>query len=85
MTKTFLVRLGCIALLSFLLLTTVTQQREAHADVGFLFATSDEEVGDAVEYLLDTLDADGDIGGFAVSAWAVMALAAAEEEAAVGE
>ncbi len=45
----------------------------------------DTEIGDAVDYLLDVWDTDGDIGGFAISAWALMALAAAEEEDAVGD
>jgi len=41
---------------------------------------SDSEIRDALEYLSDQQDSDGGIGGFAVSAWAVMAIAAAGED-----
>jgi uncharacterized repeat protein (TIGR02543 family) len=46
---------------------------------------SDTEIEDAVGYLLDEQSSDGSIGGFSISAWALMALAAAEDEDAVGD
>ncbi len=40
----------------------------------------DTEIQDALDYLKDAQDSDGSIGGFAISAWAVMAIAAAGED-----
>lgn len=56
---------------------------EAAAD--YPLDASDAVIEDAVDYLLGEQGSDGGIGGFAVSAWALMALAAAEEEDAVGD
>ena len=68
-----------------MLAAPVVQPRQARADAGYPLDTSDTEVEDAVDYLLNEQGSDGNIGSFATSAWAVMALAAAEEEDAVGE
>ncbi|NIM44948.1 MAG: hypothetical protein GTN80_03895 [Nitrososphaeria archaeon] len=46
--------------------------------VGQVFAF--QEMGDALDYLRGRQSFDGDIGGFAVSAWVVMALAASGED-----
>ena len=85
MTMRAFVRFGFALCLSFLSVAALVQPRGAVAASDYPLDVSDAVVGDAVEYLLDTLDTDGDIGGFAVSAWAVMALAAAEESSAVAE
>jgi hypothetical protein len=68
-----------------MLAAPVVQPRQARADAGYPLDTSDTEVEDAVDYLLSEQGSDGNIGGFATSAWAVMALAAAGEDDAVGE
>ncbi len=52
---------------------------------GYPLDADDDEIQDAVEYLLEKQASNGGIGGFAISAWALMALAAAGEEDAVGE
>ncbi|MCK4222573.1 MAG: hypothetical protein KAX25_06825 [Dehalococcoidia bacterium] len=44
--------------------------------------SEDDEVGSALDYLLSVQAADGSIGGFSVSAWVVMAIAAAGEDPA---
>ena len=41
---------------------------------------TDSEIEDALDYLREQHDTDGSIGGFGVSAWAVMAIAAAGED-----
>ncbi|MCK9357961.1 MAG: hypothetical protein M0R22_12595 [Dehalococcoidia bacterium] len=46
---------------------------------------TDTVIEDAVDYLLGEQGSDGSIDSFATSAWALMALAAAEEEDAVGD
>ncbi|MBN1856314.1 MAG: terpene cyclase/mutase family protein [Dehalococcoidia bacterium] len=44
------------------------------------FDEDDSEITDALDYLRDAQDSDGSIGGFAISAWAVMAISAAGED-----
>lgn len=46
----------------------------------FPLSPQDDEISDALDYLRDAQESDGNIGGFAVSAWAVMAIAAAGED-----
>ena len=35
----------------------------------FPLSSGDDEISDALDYLRDAQDSDGNIGGFAVSAW----------------
>ncbi|MCK4902267.1 MAG: hypothetical protein KAS76_02835, partial [Thermoplasmatales archaeon] len=44
------------------------------------FQPDDIEILDALEYLMDQQSGEGDISGLAVSAWAAMAIAAADED-----
>jgi len=46
----------------------------------FPLSTDDTAITDALDYLRQAQAADGNIGGFAISAWVVMALVAAGED-----
>jgi len=83
MTTRALVHLGAAMCLVLTLLAAAVPPLVSAAD--YPLDPDDDEVEDAVAYLLDEQDSDGGIGGFSISAWALMALAAAEEEDAVGD
>ena len=78
-------RVSLAVCLALLVVVPAVQPPAANAAADYPLDDSDSEIQEAVEYLLDVLDSDGDIGGFVTSAWAVMALAAAEEEDAVAD
>jgi hypothetical protein len=50
--------------------------------LAYPYSPSDTEVDTALDFLRDAQTGDGDIGGFEVSAWVVMAIAAAGEDPA---
>ena len=52
----------------------------ALAASSYLLQPGDDEVADALDYLRDAQEDDGNIGSFGISAWVVMAIAAAEED-----
>jgi hypothetical protein len=79
------VRVGLVVCLCLVTASALVQPREAVAAVDYPLDVSDAAIDDAVEYLLDQQGSDGGIAGFAVSAWAVMALAAAGETSAVAD
>jgi len=85
MTITSVARVTLALCLSCVLAWGLVQPGETNAAADYPLETDSSEVEDAVAYLLDEQDSDGGIGGFAVSAWAVMALAAAEEASAVND
>lgn len=77
-----------ISLALFLVLLAVVpavQPSAVFAAADYPLDDSDSVIQDAVEYLIDEQGSDGNIDGFVTSAWAVMALAAAEEEDAVAD
>ncbi len=61
----------------------VTLLRPVSADPGenYSYQPTDDIIMNALEYLRNRQAGDGSIGGFSVSAWAAMALAAANEDA----
>jgi len=85
MTITSIARLGVAVCLTCVLATGLVHPRGASAAADYPLDLNSSEIEGAVAYLLDEQGSDGGIAGFAVSAWAVMALAAAEESAAVAE
>jgi len=71
--------------LTLLIIAPAIRPPQAMAADDYPLTASDTIVVDAVDYLLAEQLSDGSIGGFGVSGWAVMALAAAEEEGAVAD
>jgi len=66
------------ALLSLLLTLLPILGVGTAAAADFPLDTNDDVIEDAVGFLLNEQSSDGSIGGFAISAWAAMALAAAD-------
>jgi hypothetical protein len=81
MTKTIFARLLSILLVTALFLAHLATQPVNAAD-GYPFEVNDPEVSDALDYLRAQQSPDGNIGGFANSAWVIMAVAAAGENPA---
>ena len=81
MKKSIITAFISICLISVLLLPSLTTQAVSAAD-NYPFAVSDSEVSDALDYLRAQQGPNGDIGGFANSAWVVTAIAAAGEDPA---
>ncbi len=71
----------CCVLLLALSLALLASPEPAGADSGYPFATTATEITEALDFLRDSQRSDGSIGGFTVSAWVVMAIAAAGEHA----
>jgi len=71
---------AAIALISAFAMPGLTVPALAYSS--YPLHSEDDEVGSALEYLLSVQAADGSIGGFSISAWVVMAIAAAGEDPA---
>ncbi len=85
MTMTSVARLAVALCLSSLLAAGFVQPHPANAASSFPLDTGDDQIDNAVTYLVDSQNSSGRIGSFDVSAWAVMALAAADESSAVSD
>ncbi len=71
----------CCVLLLSLSLALLGGPEQASADSGYPFATNATEITTALDFLRESQRSDGSIGGFTVSSWVVMAIAAAGEHA----
>ncbi len=70
--------LGSLLLIFALILTILPITIVAYSD--YPLSSSDTEIASALDYLRNNQAIQGDIGGFATSAWVTMAIAAAEED-----
>ena len=69
----------CLGIAASLMLVASLLPLSPAMAADFPLSPGDDEVADAIEYLRDAQGDDGSIGGFGVSAWVVMAIAAAGE------
>lgn len=70
--------LASLLLIFALILTILPITIVAYSD--YPLSSSDTEIASALDYLCNSQTTQGDIGGFATSAWATMAIAAGEED-----
>ena len=71
---------SCFTATLVLVLAALTVPSVPILATDFPLSPDDSVIANALDYLREIQGADGNIGGFAISAWAVMAIAAAGED-----